>query len=276
MITNTTGSDWFRYLLIWALFPFLNFLLWNYIGSNQSFLSSPPAPSSQFSCPPIPRTNINLPPIESGPLKFNYSYCQRYQSFSRSVSSSLSQPILPLDYSLSVTHLDPQKFEQFKGNELAHLKSPAPVSIISRPNDQCSQYAEVPSSTKLSVKSCVGIAWSSTIQQSQYLQRFNSDTKKTGRVLDVTTPKTSGIFRNVAKKRGRMALSEKLYPLFNHLDPIEKFWSKLLAARGIFPGHDIVLMVVNDGEIDLFLNFACSCRHHGISLHNVMVICASA
>jgi hypothetical protein len=35
-------------------------------------------------------------------------------------------------------------------------------------------------------------------------------------------------------------------------------------------------MVVNEGETDLFLNFACSCRLHGIRLRNILVFAGSA
>jgi hypothetical protein len=35
------------------------------------------------------------------------------------------------------------------------------------------------------------------------------------------------------------------------------------------------LQVVNDGEMDLFINFACSCLHYGLSLNNIVVFAAS-
>ena len=37
----------------------------------------------------------------------------------------------------------------------------------------------------------------------------------------------------------------------------------------------MTVMVVNEGEIDLYLNFACSCRLHDISMKNVIVFAGS-
>lgn len=50
---------------------------------------------------------------------------------------------------------------------------------------------------------------------------------------------------------------------------------QLLLERNIPKGGDVVVMVVNAGEMDLFMNFACSCRLHNISLNNVLVFAAS-
>jgi hypothetical protein len=33
--------------------------------------------------------------------------------------------------------------------------------------------------------------------------------------------------------------------------------------------------VTNDGQMDLFMNFACSCRYHSIPLDNIVVFGAS-
>ena len=33
--------------------------------------------------------------------------------------------------------------------------------------------------------------------------------------------------------------------------------------------------VTNDGQMDLFMNFACSCRFHSLALDNVVVFAAS-
>jgi hypothetical protein len=34
-------------------------------------------------------------------------------------------------------------------------------------------------------------------------------------------------------------------------------------------------MVVNEGEVDLFLNFACSCQQHDIRTTNILVFAGS-
>ena len=48
-----------------------------------------------------------------------------------------------------------------------------------------------------------------------------------------------------------------------------------LDSNGIGKGDDLIVMVVNEGEIDLFLNFACSCRAAKISMSKVLVFAAS-
>ena len=52
-------------------------------------------------------------------------------------------------------------------------------------------------------------------------------------------------------------------------------WSDLLSERNIEAGSDLTVMVVNEGEIDLYLNFACSCHVHDISMNNVIVFAGS-
>jgi hypothetical protein len=267
--------DWFQYFLLWVVFPLGNFFLWKYIAYNYPASGIPPPLQVECSAS---HSSLNSQPMESGPLQFNYSYCETYQT--TNLHTLPTQLILNDndEHPLKINFLSSESFENFKGNELARVKSPVPlVTIISNEQThQCESYANMASSMKLNVKSCVGIALTKGEQATPYLQRFNSDAKKTGRPLNRITPKTSGIFRHVAKKKGRTALAQKFSPLLKHLPSIEKTWTQLLDARGIQPGDDLVLMVVNDGEIDLFLNFACSCRAHGIPLHNVMVICASA
>jgi hypothetical protein len=49
----------------------------------------------------------------------------------------------------------------------------------------------------------------------------------------------------------------------------------LLDKNGIKAGDDVTAMVVNEGEIDLYLNFACSCRLHDIPMKNVIVFAGS-
>jgi len=64
-------------------------------------------------------------------------------------------------------------------------------------------------------------------------------------------------------------------PIFQNLAAIEKLIRAKLKFRDINQGDDVVTMVTNDGEMDLFLNIACSCRAHNISLRNVLVFAAS-
>lgn len=64
-------------------------------------------------------------------------------------------------------------------------------------------------------------------------------------------------------------------PLIRHLKEITNTISKMLLKRNLLPGADIVVMVVNDGEMDLFINFACSCLLHDINMNNMLVFAGS-
>lgn len=84
-----------------------------------------------------------------------------------------------------------------------------------------------------------------------------------------------GYFRRVPKDRGRERTKEKMWPFLKNFKVITEELDFKLNRHGIKPGDDAVVMVVNEGEIDLFLNFACSCRLHNISLNNMVIFAGS-
>jgi hypothetical protein len=256
--------DYVKNVCFWVIIPLVNFLIWRDIG-----LRNAPAQTGPM-CPT---------PILSRPeAALNYSMCSQYAHLEQAIKSKSSpnQQIM-LDENLfpNFESIGTLEFDKFKANQLAHIKPSSRLSIVvnSYQGGKCSTYATVTSSDK--PQECVAIAHSSSIDNSALLQRFTADEKKTGRKLDKDHPKSSGYFRNVAKKKGRESQIAKTKPLFQHLTDIQEQFDALLTARGLKKGDDIVMMVANDGEIDLFLNFACSCRKHGISLHNVMLIAGS-
>lgn len=85
----------------------------------------------------------------------------------------------------------------------------------------------------------------------------------------------NGFFTKTGNPKGRRRLREKIGPLFENLEEIEKEILSLLKKKNVLPGSDVVVMVVNDGELDLFLNFACSCHAHQISLNNMIIFAGS-
>lgn len=87
-----------------------------------------------------------------------------------------------------------------------------------------------------------------------------------------------GFFRKIPKERGFQRITDKLGPFVSNYDGRDGIAAQLdskLDLHGIKAGDDVVVMVVNEGEIDLFMNFACSCQQHKISLSNVIVFAAS-
>lgn len=85
----------------------------------------------------------------------------------------------------------------------------------------------------------------------------------------------AGYFRKVPKDRGRDRTKEKLGPFLDKFVSITEQLDMRLADHNLKKGDDAVVMVVNEGEIDLFLNFACSCRLHNITLSNIIVFAGS-
>lgn len=85
----------------------------------------------------------------------------------------------------------------------------------------------------------------------------------------------TGFFRKVPKENGRLRTKDKLGTFLEHFEDIEQQFDAKLKKHNIQKGDDLVVMVTNEGEIDLFLNFACSCRLHDISMNNVLVFAGS-
>lgn len=85
----------------------------------------------------------------------------------------------------------------------------------------------------------------------------------------------AGFFRKVPKIRGRERTEDKLGTFLKYFDEMNEMLEKKLLKHNIKAHDDVVVMAVNEGETDLFMNFACSCRKHGISLNNVIVFSGS-
>jgi hypothetical protein len=81
----------------------------------------------------------------------------------------------------------------------------------------------------------------------------------------------SGFFRKVPKERGRERTKDKLGTFLTNYDEINQLFIDKITSHHLKKGDDLVAMVVNEGELDLFLNFACSCKFHDISLNNILV-----
>ena len=64
-------------------------------------------------------------------------------------------------------------------------------------------------------------------------------------------------------------------PFLRNIVAIENHFKHVLQEWGKVPGDDVVLMVMNEGEMDLLVNFACSCHTHNISMSHMMVVAAS-
>lgn len=85
----------------------------------------------------------------------------------------------------------------------------------------------------------------------------------------------AGFFRKVPKERGRERTKDKLGTFLTYYHEITEQFEVKMKSHNIQKGDDITVMVLNEGELDLFLNFACSCKLHNIPLSNVLVFAGS-
>jgi hypothetical protein len=67
-------------------------------------------------------------------------------------------------------------------------------------------------------------------------------------------------------------------PFLRGLATVRAFLLQTLLAKGMEPGkgQDVTVMVVNEGELDLLLNFVCSCQQNNVSTSNLLVFTPNA
>lgn len=85
----------------------------------------------------------------------------------------------------------------------------------------------------------------------------------------------SGYYRKIPQFKGRNRLIEKLDPLLKNFESINTQLDEKLQSHNIKQGDDVVVMVINEGEVDLYYNFVCSCKLHTIDISNVLVFSGS-
>jgi hypothetical protein len=200
------------------------------------------------------------------------------------------------------------EFDQYRAGRLAPINFPGGVlrfyhptdsrTVIVRQKEECrSIYTQFFHDKP---HTCYAVVRISNVNASFNMLRFDADFGETGlskikpdkyvleeRALDPSSqfvpnihnkelPRATGYFRAVPRDRGRFRMYDKLGPYvrrFNGPDGIEQQLDDLLKSRGLKSGDDVVVMVTNQGETDLFMNFACSCQQNGLSLHNMLVFC---
>jgi hypothetical protein len=105
-------------------------------------------------------------------------------------------------------------------------------------------------------------------QMDEFFTRYSLNAYNLGKV------NPTGFFRKVPKTAGRLRLRENLGSFFRHFEEIQLQLSTKLNENNIVAGDDIIAMVLNEGELDIFLNFACSCRLHNLDLSKILVFAA--
>jgi hypothetical protein len=269
-------------IALWGVLPFLNFVVWVYIGKTHV----------QKSC-----DNLNILLVEARQQLKAEEACEakRADQCSPSVRAAMHKHFLEF--------VNTEMFDKYRTERLATMTGkifmtdeyPERVeTAVLRLNK------DVPCSTTdhmfMSIKDdmCIAVVHVGHSNHSYNVVRINQDIDINGLSISVPNPEQidrysageqgitlnvhnegkmhpGGYFRKVPKDRGRDRLKEKLYPLLSNWKDIQKLLQLKLEGMDIHEGGDVVVMAVNEGEIDLFLNFACSCKLHNINLKNVLV-----
>jgi hypothetical protein len=163
-----------------------------------------------------------------------------------------------------IDYLDPKSFSHFRNGILVNVKYPGSTNIVNyNAPVECLFYIH---STVSRRHSCFSVVTGNNIgsNSSYNLVRYNSKMKTTNLLMDGTITPT-GFFYSIPKNNGRNRLKEKFLPLLKKFWDINSVIVRNLMKKSMQPGDSVVVMVVNDGEIDLLFNYFCSVKRYGLS-----------
>jgi hypothetical protein len=242
-----------RACMLVVLLPVLNFLFFFTVSK----LMSPQPPS----CPKI-KSSISVS-SEPCPAPPSIPSFEAIPTCGNLATHSLAQ----------FKTIDTDTFTKYKFDNLVQMKYPPEPTVLWNQHHPfaCHTYVNPHVSLK---QDCFAAVLSQSATYSFNSIRFNKNWKLMRR-LNTDNDEPAGFFKKVSHEKGRSRLVEKMGPFVAHLDEVEELFKSILSKWGKSPGDDIILMVLNEGEVDMLLNFACSCTAHNISLSNVLAVVAS-
>lgn len=293
-LVQIQNNKLFLRFVLWICIPCFHFLLWKQIGfqSKNSNVFPYLCLISRFSS----SKTINQP------TTYN---CNDKNKCSIRLSSL--EPSLEL--------IDAVEFDQIRLENLAevpYVQKENTIIVHRDVSDECLRYVFAVSGTKQR-KFCLGIVFYDNIEQYEnftwnfirsdntydeagQLIPVNTIDKVTNTITDAITnsmtitrqqplelnqhnkplKRPTGFFRKPPEQTSRNHLIDKWKEFLLHYNIIRNEIHETLQLRKIHPNDDVVVMVVNEGEVDLFLNFACSCQQHNISLSHMIVFSGSS
>jgi len=204
------------------------------------------------------------------------------------------------------------KAEQIAGLRLPENSLMLNVHVNSRTDAYpdgaaCRGYIHAHTSQKWSDESCVSVVHVQGLPHTPPILRFKGAANKAHHALKKTYPNTAhgtqerkiderrnidaqgrrvykylhsagadGLVNQIPAAKDRQHLQTKMEKLLIGLSDIERFIAEKLRPLLEQDQKDIVLMTVNPGEMDMLVNFACSCAHHQIDTSNAVVFATSA
>ena len=229
-----------RHVIVWICLPLVNFMFWLSVG------------------------------IFIG--RSNDCSDENRKSISNIVSHILPQSsVHPDPTSIHIANIATKNLMKYRQDRLVHLNFQFETLSVSRQSDAsaCVRYAQLLESHVQT--DCNAVVFQRTLPHSLNILRLSSN-------HSLPTPKVlvgSGFFGRTGNAKGRRRFIEKFNPLLQQLDEVSDYIRRLLDGNGVARGGDVTVIVVNDGQMDLFLNYACSCHYHNISLSNTLVFATS-
>ena len=245
-----------------------NLFLWKHVAENQLLQKYGYLPET--SC--YQGTSHISSSVAKASIILDSSRCQHNSTIiERDCSFSISSE----NWIESFSKMDNSLFFNITGNQLAKLKFPNKKMILVGENSEskCNTIAMPLVSQSSDV--CFAVVSAQNIASSSNIQRYIFDEKVTGKKMDDHHPEVSGFFRKVASQVGRSAFQSKFQPLLSSFAQTTKYITSKLANQGILPGNDVIVMVGNDGEVDLFMNFICSCHANHVNVSQVVLFAGS-
>eukprot|EP01040_Poterioochromonas_malhamensis_P006286 gene6286-6766_t len=273
-------------IIYWILLPLLNFLFWYYFG-HMSVLTTP---CEQQIYPNSLKQEKQLLAESLEELKKD---CEKQKELKRlertesgkSLFCSKNNDPTTNKRKVSITLEETVEFEKYRKAKLASMTDDISIHIYSNSMTAVAILNTEEVSDSRSCQSldhhmitdlttCLAIVYSQSINITESLVRVDQDIDIYG--LSISNPDPnhyypSGFFRKVPKERGRERTKDKLGTFLQNFHEINQQFLDKVLSHNLQKGTDLVAMVVNEGELDLFLNFACSCYYHDISLNNILL-----
>eukprot|EP00605_Chrysophyceae_sp_TOSAG23-4_P002531 GSChrysophyteH1.ASY1.ANO1.2796.1 assembled CDS len=172
-----------------------------------------------------------------------------------------------------------QVVEAYKEQQIAALNLPEHALVLnmnSRLEKSCKGFVHTHASQKWSDDTCLAVVSVGDLPHTPPILRWKGFRKKKRDKMK----HAPGFQAQLPRPEDRLLLGQKMTQLLSNLNSIEKNIHQKLQVLKKHGNEnnkdkDVVVMTLNDGEMDMLVNFACSCHHHGIDTSNVVVFAAS-
>lgn len=187
-------------------------------------------------------------------------------------SSSQSLHLSTKHGGVSFTPILTKGLVSYKTHRLIQLQYPEWSYLVhTAPVESCERMIHIYPQTRRQY-SCQAILRTSLPVTSNLIRNDMDGSEETSKYHNLSL---QGFFDKVSNSRGRNLFASKYLKLVSSLSNLESEISEKLARHNITKGDKLVIMVLNAGELDLFINFLCSCYFNRIPTNKIIVFVGS-